>query len=980
MALSSWKAFRFFDVTQVKLSPEENAVLSEPGNIECVATGSDNVFFGSSDGVVRILSQSFKIVRSFKAHETGAITFMKQVQGSSLLVTIAEDMPHEPVLKVWALDKLEKKTGIPRCVSTLLINNGRKPFPISAFTALEDLSQLAIGFGNGSVTVVRGDLIHDRGAKQRTVFESDEPITGIGFREGSITTLYIATTGRISTLVISGRGQGQPARSLEETGSGVGCMTVDKTTRDVVVARNDGIYYYGLHGRGPAYAFEGEKKSISIFKDYIALVSPSKANTLTRSTPLRAFGGSSQADNFFSTSGFTILHTDLKFIAHQESLSSDVKFIFMEWGDLFVFTLDGKMFRYHEKTIQQKLEILYQRHLYVLAINLAQKLGVDHSQQNIIYRKYGDFLYQKGDYDTAMQQYLKAIDNTEPSQVIRKFLDTQRIHNLIDYLEELHDHEKATPDHTTLLLNCYAKLKDVDKLNEFIKSPGDLKFDLDTAISMCRQGGYFDQAAYLARKHDQHELVVDILVEDSKKYDEAVAYIWRLEPKLAFENLMKYATVLLEHCSKDVTRLFIDYYTGQFRPKKDAIVIVQASPTTQGGIARATTAVQNLAAMLPLPYMSISGSASSNTHTPKDTVTQVVETNTDDPPPIYDIPKPRTAFSAFVDHPQEFIVFLEACIAAESLKEADKSDLYSTLFEMYLHTANGKKDDGDRLEWENKAKALIEDKKVPIDTSSVLLLSHLENFRDGTILVREKQGLRFDIFRSYTTAKDTSGAIKALHKYGAEEPQLYPAALAYFTSSPEILQEAGDELDAVLTKIDEDGLMAPLQVIQTLSSNGVATMGLVKAYLSTTISRERQEITSNRRLITSYRTDTTKQREEISRLSSKPETFNATRCSACGATLDLPTVHFLCKHSFHERCVNSPVGGIAGDYGEHDEATMECPLCSGKNATVKAIRKAQEESADRHDMFQDALARSRDKFGTISEWLGRGVMASGVEQ
>lgn len=96
-----------------------------------MATGSDNVFFGSSDGVVRILSQSFKIVRSFKAHETGAITFMKQVQGSSLLVTIAEDMPHEPVLKVWALDKLEKKTGIPRCVSTLSINNGRKPFPVS---------------------------------------------------------------------------------------------------------------------------------------------------------------------------------------------------------------------------------------------------------------------------------------------------------------------------------------------------------------------------------------------------------------------------------------------------------------------------------------------------------------------------------------------------------------------------------------------------------------------------------------------------------------------------------------------------------------------------------------------------------------------------------------------------------------------------------------------------------------------------------
>jgi hypothetical protein len=41
-------------------------------------------------------------------------------------------------------------------------------------------------------------------------------------------------------------------------------------------------------------------------------------------------------------------------------------------------------------------------------------------QQNVIFRKYGDHLYQKGDYDTAMQQYLRAIENTEPSQVIRK--------------------------------------------------------------------------------------------------------------------------------------------------------------------------------------------------------------------------------------------------------------------------------------------------------------------------------------------------------------------------------------------------------------------------------------------------------------------------------------------------------------------------------------------------------------------------------
>jgi tetratricopeptide (TPR) repeat protein len=196
-------------------------------------------------------------------------------------------------------------------------------------------------------------------------------------------------------------------------------MAVDKASRDVVVARSDAIYYYGQHGRGPPYTYEGEKKMISVFKDYVAIVAPPKSNAMPRSNPLRTFGIGA-ADDVFNTSSFTLLNTELRFVAHQEQLTSQVKAVISEWGDLFVFTLDGKIFRYHEKPFAQKLDILYQRNLYVLAINLAQKAGLDSSQQNIILRKFGDYLYSKQDYDTAMQQYLKAIDNTEPSQVIRK--------------------------------------------------------------------------------------------------------------------------------------------------------------------------------------------------------------------------------------------------------------------------------------------------------------------------------------------------------------------------------------------------------------------------------------------------------------------------------------------------------------------------------------------------------------------------------
>ena len=269
----------------------------------------------------------------------------------------------------------------------------------------------------------------------------------------------------------------------------------------------------------------------------------------------------------------------------------------------------------------------------------------------------------------------------------------------------MHEHDKATVDHTTLLLNCYAKLKDTEKLETFIKSGNN--FDFDTAITMCRQGGYHDQAVFLAQKHGEHDLVVDILVEDSKKYDEALHYIWRLEPELAYPNFMKYARVLLEHCSKDATQLFIDYYTGRYRPKRD--LPDQPTPAVQSG---AGIGLQSLTSYIPLAYRpGIASPATVGSQSGNIAGVEAAEAEAAETVPEYDIPKPRTAFSAFVDHPEEFTVFLESCIKQEHIEERDKVDLYTALFEMYLETASCEKDD-EKREWEAKAKGLIDSKQV----------------------------------------------------------------------------------------------------------------------------------------------------------------------------------------------------------------------------------------------------------------------------
>lgn len=184
-----------------------------------------------------------------------------------------------------------------------------------------------------------------------------------------------------------------------------------------------------------------------------------------------------------------------------------------------------------------KLDILFKKNMYLLAINLAHNQKYDNASISDIIKKYGDHLYNKGDYDGAMGQYVRTIGRLEPSYVIRKFLDAQRIYNLTSYLQELHSSGLANADHTTLLLNCYTKLKDVKRLDEFIKVPlllsfgvieglrlfptthanvlvlhltpqtdSDLTFDLETAIQVCRQAGYYEHAVYLAEKFEEHDL------------------------------------------------------------------------------------------------------------------------------------------------------------------------------------------------------------------------------------------------------------------------------------------------------------------------------------------------------------------------------------------------------------------------------------------------------------------------------------------
>ncbi|GFR48733.1 hypothetical protein Agub_g10691, partial [Astrephomene gubernaculifera] len=149
--------------------------------------------------------------------------------------------------------------------------------------------------------------------------------------------------------------------------------------------------------------------------------------------------------------------------------------VFCAWGAVHAVTASGALWSYREIDLASQLEALLRRSLHKLALDVARGwwggqqhhpggaagagAGADAATLAAIHQRWGDHLYGKGEFDAAMTQYLETVGQLEPSYVIRRFLDAQRIHNLTAYLEVMHERGLATCDHTTLLLNCYTKLK-----------------------------------------------------------------------------------------------------------------------------------------------------------------------------------------------------------------------------------------------------------------------------------------------------------------------------------------------------------------------------------------------------------------------------------------------------------------------------------------------------------------------------------------
>ncbi|WP_416359300.1 hypothetical protein, partial [Enterobacter hormaechei] len=79
-----------------------------------------------------------------------------------------------------------------------------------------------------------------------------------------------------------------------------------------------------------------------------------------------------------------------------------------------------------------------------------------------------------------------------------------------------------------------------------------------------------------------------------------------------------------------------------------------------------------------------------------------------------------------------------------------------------------------------------------------------------------------------------------------------------------------------------------------------------------------------------------------------------TNCDGCLQRLDYPMIHFKCKHSYHQRCINNSL--IANTNPLIDlKNSKQCPKCFDEFEEIKSLRFNQFKSKDDFEYFETSL-------------------------
>lgn len=664
------------------------------------------------------------------------------------------------------------------------------------------------------------------------------------------------------------------------------CYSVKK--RDIKSTKIDSVGYSPIDGQNTAVISEFGCRLYLCRKNVVSVYTPEKRLIEDEFTldvkPKKIFRYRqyivSVVDTDKPANSMKIYDIKTHCIFGVNNLGLNTKFLINEWGSIILILNDGKIAVLTEPDVETKITQLCGRYnQFDVALKLAQNYELSPSVVATIHHNKGDTYYEKRKYEDAIQEYIQAIGFLEPSYVIKKFLDPQFAHYLIEYLETLQKNSNIlTPSakklNTTLLFNCYIKLRLKDKIQnqikiaeECCKTGSEPPFDLDEAVEVLDRANFDDDALNLAKVIGKHETYIKLLSE-ANKIPLIVEYLPQMPPRKVEKVLLEHGPAIFDVLDSDSINSFITQIANACNvgfnndPKK------VLEPTT----------ISPLFSLYPQYYLLF--------------LTRMA-----------DIAVDKMTTTLWNDYISCAIRFSPSKL--ESIVSNPKAK-YSSEQALIIIKEN-------QLALQNLQKQYITAKRknqeVNIDIEDVQ--QKLDYIRKALRFVYKERGLYIEILQSSLPEE----FLGICHDFNNENVwkeaiiQLVQISISDKQNQPKYFEI----LKQIIKEVSENNIITFAEILNILSRCQTTTLELIHDLLINDLSKLQETVQERSTELSGLDKELSDITKVIDQCKDEYFVIKPGSCRACSLKIDRPSRHFLCGHSFHLGCLG-------------DETSI-CPIC-----------------------------------------------------
>ena len=697
-------------------------------------------------------------------------------------------------------------------------------------------------------------------------------------------------------------------KELVQDGKGAykNCICVKDNLMLLASSNNDFIIEYENMEFGKTWFFEGNKLCLKYFKDnyFIFVINGEKMSEIHIFDKLNKF--------------FVCSITDTKRII---GIGCDNEFVYVLYEDRDLKR--NSILKLEEKENKDKFEIFYSKNQYEIALSYAEKSGFEKKKISEITKKYAEYEYSKGDFESSIVQYIKTINYLDPSLVIQKFLEKSKLDYLIQYLEALEKNEEFqskgeadTKNYTTLLLNCYIMQEKIPKLKEFMNSKGN-NFPIEiikTAIDVCLETQNIDLALSIAKQKNMYEEYLQILILKQNKLEEALDFISPIDNKNNKEKLLireqinlfnKFGDYFLKNNDEKIPDMFFNRVINfiekniNILSKNDIIKLIQTFITND-------------------KYF-------------------------------------KTLFEKMDSYGIEF-----------------SKEMIHRRIELYLEENDNINDNNKKI-----IEMLGDNKfKDKYDIQYLIMLFKYKDFNQGIEVLSKMVNKKQELLNIYMTQKNYEKIIEMCYNLNESGISSVGIILNYFIDKnmrnnmdEQEIKKINEYLKKFLGKILEDNLMIPVSVLNIIKEkNNELPFDIINFFIEKSIEKQLYNLESSSKNINSFTNEINVLSNAMIKLKTNAMNFFLDKCGECDMDISFPCVCYKCGHNYHSLCINANTG---------DEIkNIECPKCQKKKNKIKEEIKNIENYKlfiNERKNFESEYEKSNNKIEFILSLYGKGL-------